>query len=106
MTEANTPALTELADIKAPEIPPEALEAFQKVAEALKELAKAIAEALRPLIEWTVQTARKLWDAICRGLVPRKWWHIYKHTKKRRIRKKYEKRIRERVLAIMAGAET
>ena len=46
MTEANAPELTELADIKAPEIPPEALEAFQKVAEALKELAKAIAEAL------------------------------------------------------------
>ena len=107
MTETiRLPAPIDLPEIKAPEIPPEVVEAFQKIAEKVKEIIKAIAEALQPLIEWAVQAVRKIWDAIARGLVPKKWWHLYKHAKKRRIRKKYEKRIRERVLAFLSEAET
>ena len=100
------PASRDLPEIKVPEIPPEVIEAFRKIAEKVKEIIKAIAEALQPFIEWAVQAVRKIWDAIARGLVPKKWWHLYKHAKKRRIRKKYEKRIRERVLAILSEAET
>lgn len=97
----------------APEISPEVAEAIERVKEALLKIADAfreiiekIAEALRPAIELIVETVRKIWDAIARGLVPKKWWHLYKHAKKRRIRKKYEKRIRERVLAFLSEAET
>ncbi len=82
------------------------LQAGEKIVEAFRELAKRIAEALQPVIELIVETVQKIWDAIARGLVPKKWWHLYKHAKKRRIRKKYEKRIRERVLAFLSEAET
>jgi len=99
------PAPRDLPEIKVPEIPPEVVEAFQKIAEKVKEIIKAIAEALTPVIKAAVEIVRKIWDAIARGLVPKKWWHLYKHAKKRRIRKKYEKRIRERVLAILSEGE-
>lgn len=96
----------------APEISPEVAEAIERVKEALLKIADAfreiiekIAEALAPAIKAAVEIVRKIWDAIARGLVPKKWWHLYKHAKKRRIRKKYEKRIRERVLAILSEGE-
>ena len=96
----------------APEIPPELAEAVERVKEALLKIADAfreiiekIAEAIAPAIKAAVEIVRKIWDAIARGLVPKKWWHLYKHAKKRRIRKKYEKRIRERVLAILREEE-
>ena len=97
------PAPRDLPEIKVPEIPPEVVEAFQKIAEKVKEIIKSIVEALQPVIERTVKALRRIWDAIARGLVPKKWWQLYKHAKKRRIRKKYEKRIRERVLAFLVG---
>lgn len=96
----------------APEISPEVMEAVERVKEALLKIADAfreiiekIAEALAPAIKAAAEIVRKIWDAIARGLVPKKWWHLYKHAKKRRIRKKYEKRIRERVLAILREGE-
>jgi uncharacterized protein YicC (UPF0701 family) len=81
------------------------LQAAEKVVKAFKEIARQIVEALTPVIEWTVKAIRRILDAIARGLVPKKWWHLYKHAKKRRVRKKYEKRIRERVLAILGEGE-
>lgn len=96
----------------APEISPEVAEAIErvkeailKIADAFREIIEKIAEALTPAIKATVEIIRKIWDAIARGLVPKKWWHLYKHAKKRRIRKKYEKRIRERVLTILSEGE-
>ena len=106
------PAPRDLPEIKVPEIPPEVAEAIERVKEALLKIADAfreiiekIAEALAPAIKAAVEIVRNIWDAIARGLVPKKWWHLYKHAKKRRIRKKYEKRIRERVLAILSEGE-
>lgn len=75
--------------------------AGRKIVKAFKELAKMITEALQPVIEKAVRAIHRIFDAICRALAPKEWWHIYKHTKSRRIRKKYEKRIRERVFAIL-----
>ena len=75
------------------------------VCDATPEAIEKIAEALTPVIKAAVEIVRKIWDAIARRLVPKKWWHLYKHAKKRRIRKKYEKRIRERVLAILSEGE-
>ncbi len=71
--------------------------------EKVKELVQAIAEVLTPLIEYTIATFNKIWEAIATSFVPRKWWYLYKHAKRRRVRKKYEKRIREKVLTILDG---
>lgn len=77
------------------------LQAGKKIIKAFNELARMIAETLQPAVEKTVRAIHRIFDTICRALVPKEWWHIYKHTKSRRIRKKYEKRIRERVFAIL-----
>lgn len=77
------------------------LQAGKKIIKAFNELARMIAETLRPAVEKAIRAIHRIFDATCRALVPKKWWHIYKHTKSCRIRKKYEKRIRERVFAIL-----
>lgn len=82
-----------------------AVEIVDAIREIIEKIVEKIVEALAPAIKAAVEIIRKIWDAIARGLVPKKWWHLYKHAKKRRIRKKYEKRIRERVLAILSEGE-
>lgn len=77
------------------------LQAGKKIVKAFNELARMVAETLQPAVEKAVKAIHRIFDAICRTLVPKEWWRIYKHTKSRRIRKKYEKRIRERVFAIL-----
>ena len=62
---------------------------------ALADAADAIARAFRAWLD-------AVWESLCPiaarlaaalELIPRKWLRIWRHTKKRRIRKKYEKRI-------------
>lgn len=86
-----------------PTIPEDVVECFCRIAEKCIELARAIAEALRPIIKAMGEIFRQIWEAIAREIVPKKWWYLYKHAKRRRVRKKYEKRIRESVLAFLAG---
>ena len=81
-----------------------AREALQRVADALKPVIDAIIEAITPVIRAVADIVTRLWDAIARAVVPPKWWHLYKHSKKARIRKKYRKRISEAVLAALAPA--
>lgn len=94
-------ALPEICATAAEQAKEALLLAGRKIVKAFKELAKMITEALQPAIEKAVRAIHRIFDAICRALVPKEWWHIYKHTKSRRIRKKYEKRIQERVFAIL-----
>ena len=94
-------------------------ETIEALAEALKpcidamtteiqRIVNILAENIRPIVDAFMETWRHLWDAICRASVPAKWWHIYTHTKKARIRKKYRDRITRAVLEALAdgGDET
>lgn len=44
----------------------------------------------------------RLWEAYAKLLSPGKWWHLYKHAKRRRTRKKYYNKIRKLVSASFA----
>lgn len=105
MTEDAALQLTIQPEFRAPEIPPEFYEAIQRIGEQIIEIGKRIMEGIKPVIECAVKVSQKLWEGIVKRLVPEKWWRIYKHTKSRRIRKKYEKRIRETVLEILKEVE-
>lgn len=87
-----------------PETMQRILGAFDRVFAAVKEVIAAMLEALRPVMEWATKSLNALWEALARPLVPPRWWHLYKHSKKARIRKKYRKRISEAVLAALAPA--
>ena len=86
-----------------PETMQQILEAFDRVAEAVKEMARALMEAFKPIIDWAKKTAERFMEALAAGIVPRKWLHLAKHAKKARTRKKYRNRIRRAVFAALAA---
>ena len=85
---------------------PEVVEAFERVKQAFAGMVKAIMEAIKPLVDWIINNIKKIWDAIVSGLVPGKWWHLCKHAKRYRTRKKYERKIRRLVAEIMRESQT
>lgn len=87
-----------------PETMQRILDGFERITEALKALADAIMEALALVMEWAAKAVTALWEVIARPLVPPKWWHLYKHAKRARVRKKYRKRITAAVSAALAAA--
>ena len=86
-----------------PETMQQILEAFDRVAAAVKEMARALMEAFKPIIDWAKKTAERFMEALAAGIVPRKWLHLAKHAKKARTRKKYRNRIRRAVFAALAA---
>lgn len=86
-----------------PETMQQILEAFDRVAEAVKEMARALMEAFKPIIDWAKKTAERFMEALAAGVVPRRWLHLAKHAKKARTRKKYRNRIRRAVFAALAA---
>lgn len=73
------------------------------IAAEMQRITNIFAEALRPVSEAIIEVGRHMWDATARACVPSKWWHIYTHTKKARIRKKYRDRITRAVLEALAA---
>lgn len=86
-----------------PETMQQILKAFDRVAEAVKEMARALMEAFKPIIDWAKKTAGRFMEALAAGVVPRRWLHLAKHAKKARTRKKYRNRIRRAVFAALAA---
>ena len=73
-------------------------EELKKLNEAFQQLADALAETFKPVLDWLTKLARKLakWarDAVDRlWCNNRRWWYMAEHHKKYRIRKKYRSKI-------------
>lgn len=83
-------------------------ERIRQAAEAAKEIMERLVEAIKSIIEAIKKFAKalmdKLMEAAARDKDPR-WWHYYKHAKKKRVRNKYEKRIRSHLMNMLAGQE-
>jgi Mg2+ and Co2+ transporter CorA len=80
------------------------IETLQQASEAMKKLADAIMEALKPVIEAFKRWAKALWDKLMKAAAMNanpKWWHYYKHSKSKRIRKKYQTRIRDYLMKLL-----
>lgn len=82
----------------------DALEEGRKAAEALREIAAKLAEALKPVINAVLSALKKLWKVSAKAIgVPPKWLHLAAHAKKARTRKKYRNRIRRYVFEALAA---
>lgn len=97
MNEANT--LLTVPDIDLEKVQ----RAFEELTGAVKEMARALMEVLKPIIDWAKKTAERFMEALAASIVPRKWLHLAKHAKKARTRKKYRNRIRRAVFAALAA---
>ena len=65
----------------------QAREAFEKLADALRETAAKLAEALKPVINAVLSALKKLWKVSAKATgVPPKWLHLAAHAKKARTR--------------------
>lgn len=81
----------------------QAREAFEKLADALREIAAKLAEALKPVINAVLSALKKLWKVSAKAIgVPPKWLHLAAHAKKARTRKKYRNRVRRYVFEALA----
>ena len=63
------------------------------VAAKVGEIVAILIERMKPVVEAAAKILGSLWDKLGRAVAPPKWWHLYKHSKKARVRKKYRKRI-------------
>lgn len=45
---------------------------------------------------------KDMWNELLRIIISPKWLHLYKHSKKARIRKKYQDKIKRAVLAAVS----
>ena len=82
----------------------QAREALDRLADALREIAAKLAEAMKPVINAALSAFKKLWKVSVRVIgVPPKWLHLAAHAKKARTRKKYRNRIRRYVFEALAA---
>lgn len=82
----------------------QAREAFEKLTDALREIAAKLVEALKPAINAVLSALKKLWKVSAKAIgVPPKWLHLAAHAKKARTRKKYRNRIRRYVFEALAA---
>lgn len=101
----NTKAIRQLADVTLDKyrssIP---RKAFERLADALREIAAELAEAMKPVINAVLSAFKKFWKVSVRAIgVPPKWLHLAAHAKKARTRKKYRNRIRRYVFEALAA---
>lgn len=72
-------------------------EIFRKAVETFKQIANSLAESFG-------KNKDKLMDAaMLAASPPPKWWHLYKHAKKARVRKKYQRRLMDNLRAALAA---
>ena len=75
-------------------------EIFKKAIETVKQIANSITDGFR-------KSKDKFMDAaMLAASPPPKWWHLYKHAKKARVRKKYRSKLMDNLLTTMAAANT
>jgi hypothetical protein len=97
-------------------ITPEQAEAFEKMAEIVRKVYERILEVFRQVAEAASKisinlvnainkTAGNIMDALLFGANDNpKWWHLYKHAKKYRTRKKYRRRLMQQLLSKLRAA--
>lgn len=84
--------LTPAEQLPASAAAPDLSDAIRRLGEAFKELGRRLAEVLTAACREIVAAFRKWLDAILRRMNPR-IYHLYKHAKKARARKKNYHRL-------------
>lgn len=79
--------------------------AIDTIVQALREFADWAADVLRKVAAATAKTASDLVDSLLYTANEHpKWWHLYKHAKKARTRKKYRRRLMQQLLRKLEAA--
>lgn len=79
-------------------------EGLDRVAQAIREIGDRLREALTPMIRLACEAVNKFFDALLYAANDNpKWWHLYKHAKKARTRKKYRRRLVRQLVAKLAA---
>lgn len=69
-------------------------EQFENAKAALVRVAQALGETWRRVRAQLLKNMTKFMDCLLYAANTNpKWWHLYKHSKKRRVRKKYRDRL-------------
>lgn len=84
------------------------------IVETLKPAIEEFVRRVREFTEWAAEVLRKVAAVVCERAAKfieaelyfandnPKWWHLYKHAKKARTRKKYRRRLMEQLLRTLA----
>lgn len=84
---------------------PEQIKAFEILAQNALELYERIFEALRELANVVTKIVNNIVDKLLHFTNDNpKWWHLYKHAKKYRTRKKYRNRLMRKLLSTLREA--
>lgn len=96
--------------------PDQAKAIAQEVVKTIQPAIDYAAQKAREFIDWAIQTAgelaklaaeslSKFMDAMLYSVNTHpKWWHLYKHAKKYRVRKKYRKRLMRQLIESLRAA--
>lgn len=88
----------------------------QEVVKTVQPAIDYAAQKAREFIDWAIQVAgefakiaaeslSKFMDAMLYSVNAHpKWWHLYKHAKKYRVRKKYRKRLMQQLIESLRAA--
>ena len=79
-------------------------EAVARIREAFEKMTKALLEALKPVIEAVAARLSDFYEAMLRSVATPKEWHMMKHAKRWRIRKKYRNRLARRLAEMIRRA--
>lgn len=102
-TEPTIPIGADLAELLSDAI----VAAMNEVIKKIREIAKELTEKFRKLATF----AKEVVDGFVDSLLYRandhpKWWYLYKHAKKYRVRKKYRKRLMQQLVEKLRAAPT
>lgn len=80
------------------EIAPEQME---NIKATLMRIGQELTKIFRKVKEALAKQFNGLMDALLHSLNKTKWWHLYKYSKKRRVRKKYRDKLMRLLLSEM-----
>jgi hypothetical protein len=81
----------------------------KQLIDSMKRAAEILAEIFRKVVETAKRIASQHKDELMDAAMlvaspPPKWWHLYKHAKKARVRKKYKRKLMDNLLATVQAA--
>lgn len=86
-------------------ITPRIVKLWESVKSWINEAAKALGKFVAAIGKATAEAVNSLVDAMLYNANDRpKWWHLYKHAKKRRTRKKYRRLLMQQLTRKLAAA--
>lgn len=112
-TELRSPPTMDLTITLAPDtasalldaITPRIVKLWESVKSWINEAAKALGKFVAAIGKATAEAVNSLVDAMLYNANDRpKWWHLYKHAKKRRTRKKYRRLLMQQLTRKLAAA--